>query len=392
MAPARALIVLHVESDSGPQASLTPRLERLRHAGWELTTLVPAPGPAARAAAELGAVRTGVPGALTLPPTPAGWRARVRQQRAQARFVDRAAREGGCELVVVSAPVMLGALAGARRAGAATLLYCGEVLDREGLRGVAGRAVTRIAARRADAIVAASRRVAAAYEGRAAALSVVRPPISPPPRPDELARRGAGMRAALGVPPGERLVASLGAITAGRGQRELVEAAALLRARGVDFTLAIGGEAYDRAPDRAYERRLRERIEALGLAERVRLAGRVADPYALYAAADAFVNPATVPEGFGRAACEALSCRCPVVSTRVGGVEEALRGGETALLAEPGSPAALGDAIERLLGDRELAARLAVAGAADVARRFAPEAGQAAFERAVAQALAARPR
>lgn len=389
MTRSRALIVLHVESDSGPQRSLAPRLERLRAAGWELTFLVPAPGPAAEVAGELGAVLTGVPGALTLPSSPAEYLGRLRGQRGQARFVERAVRETGSELVVVSAPVMLGALAGARRAEAATLLYCGEVLDRGGLRGLAGAAVARLASDRADSLLVPSRRVARRYERRRA-VRVVPPPILPAPAADELARRGGALRAELGVADGEPLVASLGAITEGRGQRVLVEALALSQARGREWALAIGGEAYDRARDRAYERRVRRRVTDLGLGERVRFAGRVADPYALYAAADVFVNPATVPEGFGRAACEALACRCAVVSTRVGGVEEALRDGETALLVEPGSPAALADAIDRLLGDRDLAARLAAAGAADVARRFAPEVGQRAFEQAVTEALAAR--
>lgn len=350
---------------------------------------MPAPGPAAEQAGELGAVRTGIPGALTLPSSPAEYLGRLRGQRAQARVVERAARETGSELVVVSAPVMLGALAGAHRAGAATLLYCGEVLDRGGLRGLAGAVVARLAASRADAVVVPSRRVARHYE-RHGEAHVVPPPIPRPPPAGELARRGRELRAELGIPEGGPLVASLGAITEGRGQAVLVEALALATSRGRGWTLVIGGEAYDRARDRAYERRLRRRIEALGAGERVRLAGRIADPNALYAAADVFVNPAMVPEGFGRAACEALACGCPVVSTRVGGVGEALADGETALLVAPGSPGALTDAIVRLLDDRELAGRLAAAGADDVARRFAPEVGQETFEGAVAQALAAR--
>ena len=80
-----------------------------------------------------------------------------------------------------------------------------------------------------------------------------------------------------------------------------------------------------------------------------------------------------------------------MVATRVGGVEEALRDGETALLVEPGSPAALDGAIARLLSDAGLARRLAAAGAADVARRLAPEAGQPSFEAAVESALAGAP-
>ena len=293
---------------------------------------------------------------------------------------------------VLTSTARLGALTGARRAGAATLLYAGEILSRPGVRGLAGRAVTRIAARRAGAVVAASNEVAKAYAGRGAAVSVVHPVIPPPPPAAELARLGGELRAALGVAADERVVACLGALTEGRGQRVLIEALARSRGRGhaPGWSVVIGGAAYERAPDRAYERRLREMVDELGLGGSVRFAGRVADPHALYAAADVFANPALVPEGFGRAACEALSCGCPVVSSTGGGVGEALADGETALLVEPGSAEALAAAIERLLGDRELAGRLAGAGAEDVARRLSPEAGQAEFERALEAALAVR--
>jgi glycosyltransferase involved in cell wall biosynthesis len=187
------------------------------------------------------------------------------------------------------------------------------------------------------------------------------------------------------------VLAALGAITEGRGQHLLVQALTEAPDGGERWQLVIGGEAYDRPRDRAYAAELRELIAALGVSDRVHLIGAVDDPWALYAGANVFVNPVQVPEGFGRAACEALAAGCPVVATRVGGVEEALRDGETALLVDPGSPAALAGAVARLLGDADLARRLAAEGAADVARRLALEAGQPAFEAALEAALAFRP-
>ena len=64
----------------------------------------------------------------------------------------------------------------------------------------------------------------------------------------------------------------------------------------------------------------------------------------------------------------ALSLGVPVVATRVGGLSEVLRDGHSALLVPPESPAALGEALIRVLGDPELRERLARGG-----RRVAEE-------------------
>ena len=181
-----------------------------------------------------------------------------------------------------------------------------------------------------------------------------------------------------------------GAITEGRGQHLLVRALHRAAERDGEWHLVVGGEPYDRPRDRAYAARLRDLIVELGVTERVHLIGSVDDPSALYAAADLFVNPAQIPRD--SAAPPARRSRRDVRWYRPGsgGVGEALRDGETALLVEPGSAAALAEAMGRLLGDPELAARLASAGAADVRRRFAPAVGQPAFEDALELALSGR--
>jgi glycosyltransferase involved in cell wall biosynthesis len=62
----------------------------------------------------------------------------------------------------------------------------------------------------------------------------------------------------------------------------------------------------------------------------------------------------------------ALSLGLPVVATRVGGLPEVLSDGESGLLVSPESPGELADALTRVLGDRDLRARLS-----DGARRVA---------------------
>jgi glycosyltransferase involved in cell wall biosynthesis len=66
-------------------------------------------------------------------------------------------------------------------------------------------------------------------------------------------------------------------------------------------------------------------------------------------------------EGYGMAAREAMAYGRPVIATAVGGLVDAVEDGVTGLLVPPGDVDALRAALERLLADRELRARLGAA-------------------------------
>jgi glycosyltransferase involved in cell wall biosynthesis len=66
-------------------------------------------------------------------------------------------------------------------------------------------------------------------------------------------------------------------------------------------------------------------------------------------------------EGYGVVPREAMAWARPVVATAVGGLVDAVEDGVTGLLVPPGDTAALRAAVERLLGDAELRARLGAA-------------------------------
>jgi len=66
-------------------------------------------------------------------------------------------------------------------------------------------------------------------------------------------------------------------------------------------------------------------------------------------------------EGYGVAAREAMAWGRPVVASAVGGLADAVEDGVTGLLVPPGDVAALRGALERLLADPELRARLGAA-------------------------------
>lgn len=96
-------------------------------------------------------------------------------------------------------------------------------------------------------------------------------------------------------------------------------------------------------------------------------------------------------EGFGVVAREALAHGRPVVATRVGGLPDAVHDGVNGLLVEPGDTAALRAALERLLGDAELRARLGTAAREDARALSWDGAAEALRDAYRATASSARP-
>lgn len=76
---------------------------------------------------------------------------------------------------------------------------------------------------------------------------------------------------------------------------------------------------------------------------------------------------------------EALLCGASVIAVDSGGVTDIVRNGETGLLVPERDVLALANAIQRLLDDRSLAARLAANGAAWVRENYIPERVAARF-------------
>ena len=85
-------------------------------------------------------------------------------------------------------------------------------------------------------------------------------------------------------------------------------------------------------------------------------------------------------DGIPNVIMEALSCGMPVVATDVCGVGEVIRDGETGYLIPQRDPAALADAIRRMLSDREAALRMAQTGRELVFRMFDTETNIAALQ------------
>lgn len=117
------------------------------------------------------------------------------------------------------------------------------------------------------------------------------------------------------------------------------------------------------------DERLREQARARGVDEAVIFAGYRDDLPALLPGLDVLVHPARA-EGLGVSLLQAAAAGVPVVASRVGGIPEAVRDGETGLLVPPGDAAALGQAIDRLLSDPAQARAMGRRGQAFMAREF----------------------
>jgi glycosyltransferase involved in cell wall biosynthesis len=89
----------------------------------------------------------------------------------------------------------------------------------------------------------------------------------------------------------------------------------------------------------------------------------------LYATCDVFVLP-TRADCYSLVCIEALASGLPVVATRVGGIPEIVREGETGHLIDPDDPAALGDALEDLIADRSRLQAMGARCRAEASARF----------------------
>ncbi|WP_147047223.1 glycosyltransferase family 4 protein [Methylobacterium gnaphalii] len=168
------------------------------------------------------------------------------------------------------------------------------------------------------------------------------------------ATRVEALRRNWGVSSHEQIILLAARLTAWKGQRVLIEAAALLRNRGFkDFAVVLAGDAQGRT---GYERELDALVAARGLEGVVRRVGHCTDMPAAFRAASVVAVPSVEPEAFGRSAVEAQALGTPVVVTGIGAVPETVLAPpeteafrRTGWRVPPNDPAALAEALGELL-------------------------------------------
>lgn len=222
-----------------------------------------------------------------------------------------------------------------------------------------------------DAVVAISDSVARGLvEGGVdpSRLRVIRSSIDLARKPQ---RERALLREQLDAAPQDRVVLTLGALVPRKGIDVLLEALARLERTGRRPHVWIAGDGEARPALEAQARQADLR--------RVRFLGARSDADDLLAACDVFAMPSR-REGLGVAALEAGAASRAVVASNVGGLAEVVEDQVSGLLVPVGDAAALAKALERLIDDDALRARLGSELRRRVEARHAAEAMVAAYE------------
>ncbi len=166
------------------------------------------------------------------------------------------------------------------------------------------------------------------------------------------------------------LILSVGRLVPKKGMNDLLDACRLLRDRSVPFRCIIVGEGPQRSE-------IEQRINKLGLGCQVSLPGAMAHDRLIrfYGKATLFTLACHVTQdgdrdGIPNVLVEAMASGLAVVSTDVSGIPELIEDGRNGILAPSRNPAALADALQRLLEHHETRQRIAEAGRRSLGRRF----------------------
>ena len=129
------------------------------------------------------------------------------------------------------------------------------------------------------------------------------------------------------------------------------------------------------------EVRFRRRIEGHGLTDAVRYAGEAigAKKWQLLTASDVLLLPTRLAEASSIAILEAMAHGCVVIASKQGGIPETVVDGETGVLLDNPTPAAISAAVRRLAEDGPGFERMSRAAAARFAEHFTSERHAAAM-------------
>ena len=217
--------------------------------------------------------------------------------------------------------------------------------------------------RRTDAILAVGPAVAA-ETARLGLISperirTIAPAVDPPPVAATVAARATARRA-LGLPPGVRVVGTIGRVDYQKAPEQWVDALAEIAGDDV-CGIWIG--------DGPLRERMLARAERHGLGGRFRFLGHRADATSLLPAFDLFML-ASRYEGMPCVLAEAMQVRVPVVATAVNSVPDLVIPGVTGLLVPPNRPSLLARSAAYLLDQPQTAHQLAEAAFENLGDRF----------------------
>jgi glycosyltransferase involved in cell wall biosynthesis len=154
---------------------------------------------------------------------------------------------------------------------------------------------------------------------------------------------GARLRAEAGVPDGTPLIGFVGHLVHQKRLDRALDAVSLLRAAGCAAHLVVAGDGARRAD-------LEAQAGRLGLTGAVTFLGHRDDVEWVLGGADVALLTSDT-ECIPGVSIEALMAGCPMVTVPVPGVEQVVEHGVTGLVLDGSEPAAIADAVARLLAD-----------------------------------------
>jgi hypothetical protein len=153
----------------------------------------------------------------------------------------------------------------------------------------------------------------------------------------------------------------------GKGHEDLINAAPLVQAKFPEAKFLLLGSGWGEAGE-AYEQELKALVRDKQLDDRIVFAGYHENVNDFLPELDVAVQ-ASLSENLG-GTIEGLLMECPMVVTRVGGMPDAVRDGETGVLVNPADPEDLARGIIQQLHDPEKARAMAIAGRKLMLARF----------------------
>jgi glycosyltransferase involved in cell wall biosynthesis len=336
--PPRVLLLTDADVLAGTERHILALACALKNQQVDVRVGCPVPSPLAEAAQIAGVGVVAIPKRGRI-----DWRA--------ARQLRRLVKGGQVQILHAhNGRTALAAAIALRGLSRARLVLTQHFLDpaqtqRRGPAALAGGLVHRWIDGRIDQVIAISNAVAEAMHRRQKVcenrITIIHNGLAQPDR--------AQLR------PADHVRAELGAVA----QSPLIVCAARLEAeKEIDTLILAMHKVRDDLPtarcvvagEGSLRQRLQSQIDELGLQSQVRLLGFRSDVLSLMNAGDLFVLPSRA-EPFGLVLLEAMSLSKPVVATCLAGPAEIVEDGVTGLLVPPSDPAALGEAIHRLLDD-----------------------------------------
>ena len=179
------------------------------------------------------------------------------------------------------------------------------------------------------------------------APTAIRPPTKMPDRDEAKSK----LQSELNLASNSRFVGQVSVLRSWKGHKFLIEAFEHIAVSFPDLHLVLVGAG-------PIEEDVKK-IASIGKwAERIHLVGHKDNPWPYFRAFEIATLASVSNEGIPQSLLQAMHAETPVIGTNVGGIPEIVIDNSTGLLAKPGDPPSLANAMTRLLGDSKLQSKM----------------------------------